>query len=145
VRVTGVQPESPAGTRLQTSRRDARSISEKWSVCGESLAQRPKAVLISGKKDCLTSTVNVRIFKKIADMPVVADKTIDCLGLFCPMPIVKTREALRHMEAGQVLEMTSDDPGSVADMKSWSARTGNELVEMQRHGAVFRFFVRKTR
>ena len=81
----------------------------------------------------------------MADMPVVADKTIDCLGLFCPMPIVKTREALRHMEAGQVLEMTSDDPGSEADMKSWSARTGNELVEMQRHGAVFRFFVRKTR
>ena len=62
-------------------------------------------------------------------MPVVADKTIDCLGLFCPMPIVKTREALLHMEAGQVLEVTSDDPGSEADMKSWSARTGNELVE----------------
>jgi len=78
-------------------------------------------------------------------MTVVADKTIDCLGLFCPMPIVKTREALRHMEAGQILEMTSDDPGSEADMKSWAMRTGNELVEMQRNGAVFRFFVRKAR
>ncbi len=78
-------------------------------------------------------------------MPVVADKTLDCLGLFCPMPIVKTREALLHMDAGQVLEMTSDDPGSVADMKSWSARTGNELLEMERNGAVFRFFVRKAR
>ena len=78
-------------------------------------------------------------------MPVVADKMIDCLGLFCPMPIVKTREALLHMDPGQVLEVTSDDPGSEADMKSWSARTGNELLEMQRHGAVFRFFVRKAR
>jgi len=81
----------------------------------------------------------------LADMPVVADKMIDCLGLFCPMPIVKTREALLHMEAGQVLEVTSDDPGSEADMKSWSGRTGNELVEMQKNGAVFRFFVRKAR
>jgi tRNA 2-thiouridine synthesizing protein A len=78
-------------------------------------------------------------------MPVVADKAIDCLGLFCPMPIVKTREALLHMDAGQVLEVTSDDPGSEADMKSWSARSGNELVETQRNGAVFRFFVRKAR
>jgi len=78
-------------------------------------------------------------------MPVVADKAIDCLGLFCPMPIVKTREALLHMDAGQVLEVTSDDPGSEADMKSWAVRTGNELVEMQRNGAVFRFFVRKAR
>jgi len=89
--------------------------------------------------------VSVRIFKEIADMPVVADKIIDCLGLFCPMPIVKTREALRHMAAGQVLEVASDDPGSEADMKSWSARTGNELLEMERDGAVFRFFVRKAR
>ena len=78
-------------------------------------------------------------------MPVVADRTIDCLGLFCPMPLVKTREALLHMDAGQVLEVTSDDPGSEADMKSWSARSGNELVETQRNGAVFRFFVRKAR
>ncbi|PYN51504.1 MAG: hypothetical protein DME00_01825 [Candidatus Rokuibacteriota bacterium] len=78
-------------------------------------------------------------------MPVVADKMIDCLGLFCPMPIVKTREALLRMEPGQVLEVTSDDPGSEADMKSWAARTGNELLEMQRNGAVFRFFVRKAR
>ena len=34
---------------------------------------------------------------------------------------------------------------SEADMKSWSARTGNDLLEMERKGAVFRFFVRKTR
>jgi len=78
-------------------------------------------------------------------MPVVADKKLDCLGLFCPMPIVKTREALRHMAAGEILEMISDDPGSEADMKSWSARTGNDLLEMERDGAVFRFFVRKIR
>ena len=78
-------------------------------------------------------------------MPVAADKKIDCLGLFCPMPIVKTHEALRHMVAGQILEVASDDPGSEADMKSWSARTGNELLEMERNGAVFRFFVRKAR
>ena len=78
-------------------------------------------------------------------MPVVADKKLDCLGLFCPMPIVKTREALRHMAAGEILEMISDDPGSEADMKTWSARTGNDLLGIERDGPVFRFFVRKTR
>jgi len=49
------------------------------------------------------------------------------------------------MAPGQILEMMSDDPGSEADMKSWSARTGNELVEMERNGAVFRFLIRKAR
>jgi tRNA 2-thiouridine synthesizing protein A len=61
------------------------------------------------------------------------------------MPILKTRDALKAMAIGQVLEMTSDDPASEADMKSWTARTGQELVEIERNDAVFRFVVRKTR
>jgi TusA-related sulfurtransferase len=88
--------------------------------------------------------VGVRIFKDIADMAVVADRSIDCLGLFCPMPVVKTREALQHMDPGQVLEMTSDDPGSEADMKSWAIRTGHQLLGIEKNGAVFRFLLRKT-
>jgi tRNA 2-thiouridine synthesizing protein A len=78
-------------------------------------------------------------------MSLVADRKLDCIGLFCPMPILKTRDALRSMSVGQVLEMTSDDPASEADMKSWTTRTGHDLVEIERNGAVFRFVVRKAR
>jgi tRNA 2-thiouridine synthesizing protein A len=78
-------------------------------------------------------------------MGTLVDRTLDCVGLFCPMPILKTRDALKAMAVGQVLEMTSDDPASEADMKSWTARTGQELVEIEKNGAVFRFIVRKTR
>lgn len=78
-------------------------------------------------------------------MSLVADRKLDCLGLFCPMPILKTRDAMKQMRVGQVLEMTSDDPASEADMTSWTARMGHELLEIERHGAVFRFVVRKTR
>ncbi len=78
-------------------------------------------------------------------MPRGADKKLDCVGLFCPMPILKTREAMKHLTLGQVLEMTSDDPASEADMRSWAARAGHELLEIEKNGTVFRFFVRKTR
>jgi TusA-related sulfurtransferase len=78
-------------------------------------------------------------------MPIVADRKLDCIGLFCPMPILKTRDAMKQMDVGQILEMTSDDPASEADMKSWTARAGHELLEIDKHGAVFRFIVRKTR
>jgi tRNA 2-thiouridine synthesizing protein A len=78
-------------------------------------------------------------------MSLAADRKLDCVGLFCPMPILKTREALRGMGLGETLEMLSDDPASEADMKSWTARTGQELLEIERNGAVFRFVVRKTR
>ncbi|MGH7391798.1 MAG: sulfurtransferase TusA family protein [Candidatus Rokuibacteriota bacterium] len=76
---------------------------------------------------------------------VTPDKTVDCLGLFCPMPVLKVREALRSMRAGEVLEMLSDDPASDADMRTWARRSGHNLVGVERDGAVFRFLVRKTR
>ena len=78
-------------------------------------------------------------------MSLLADKKLDCVGLFCPMPILKTRDAMKGMTVGETLEMLSDDPASEADMKSWTARTGQELLEIEKNGAVFRFIVRKTR
>jgi tRNA 2-thiouridine synthesizing protein A len=73
------------------------------------------------------------------------DKYIDCTGLFCPMPIVKTREAMKVMATGEILEMLSDDPGSDPDIRSWVRSTGQELVGVSRQGAVYRFLLRKTR
>jgi TusA-related sulfurtransferase len=76
-------------------------------------------------------------------MPIAPDRKIDCLGLFCPMPILKTREAVKQLTPGQVLEMTSDDPASDADVRSWSAKTGHQLLAVERDGPVFRFLIRK--
>lgn len=72
-------------------------------------------------------------------------KRIDCIGLFCPLPIVMTQEAIREVAVGQVVEMLSDDPSSEPDMKSWSRRTGHELLDITKNGSVYRFVVRKTR
>ena len=73
------------------------------------------------------------------------DRTLGCLGLFCPMPILRTREAIRELEVGQLLEMRADDPATEADMRSWARRTGHDLVAVTRDGPVYRFLVRKTR
>lgn len=77
-------------------------------------------------------------------MPISVDRTLDCLGLYCPMPILKIRDAIKELSVGQVIEMLSDDPASEADMQSWSTRTGHQLVDVERNGAVYRFLVRKT-
>ncbi|MFQ5898825.1 MAG: sulfurtransferase TusA family protein [Candidatus Methylomirabilia bacterium] len=73
------------------------------------------------------------------------DRSIDCIGLFCPMPILKIGEAIRELGVGQVIEMVADDPAAEADMKSWSKRTGHALLDVFRNGGVYRFLVRKTR
>ncbi len=76
---------------------------------------------------------------------LIPDSQIDCVGLFCPMPIVKTREAIQGMGVGDLLAMLSDDPTSAADMRDWCLITGNDLVEVSREAGVYRFLVRKTR
>ena len=77
-------------------------------------------------------------------MALTPDMKLDCVGLFCPVPILKTREVMKQIAVGQILEMISDDPASDADVRSWSARTGHHLLEVEKHGAVYRFFIRKT-
>ena len=49
------------------------------------------------------------------------------------------------MTVGQILEMLSDDPASDVDVRRWTRRTGNELLEVAKNGAVYHFLVRKTR
>lgn len=76
-------------------------------------------------------------------MTEVADLTVDARGLNCPMPIVKTAQAVKTLASGQVLEVLATDPGAVKDFAAWSKATGNELVEQTVDGGVYRFVMRK--
>lgn len=71
-------------------------------------------------------------------------KTLDLKGLSCPLPIVKTAQAIKEIVSGELIEALATDPGSVADFNAWCKSTGNELVEQGAAGGVFRFVIRKT-
>jgi tRNA 2-thiouridine synthesizing protein A len=70
-------------------------------------------------------------------------RTLDLKGLSCPLPIVKTAQAIRELHSGDLIEALATDPGSVPDFKAWSTTTGNELVEHSEADDVFRFVIRK--
>ncbi len=71
-----------------------------------------------------------------------ADTSLDCVGLYCPMPIIKTREKMKELEVGQVLEVIADDEGIKADMPAWCKSTGNEFLGVEEDGE-YRVYVRK--
>jgi TusA-related sulfurtransferase len=73
-----------------------------------------------------------------------ADLMLDCRGLLCPMPILKTNAAIKKMKVGQILEMLATDPGAKPDMLAWSKRTKHELVGMEQEAGLLKFYVRKT-
>jgi tRNA 2-thiouridine synthesizing protein A len=72
-----------------------------------------------------------------------ADKTLDCKGLNCPMPVVKTKKALGEMKPGEILKMEATDKGSKSDITAFANRTGNELLEVKEEGGTFIFFLKK--
>ena len=69
--------------------------------------------------------------------------TVDARGLNCPLPIVRTAQAVKAMSAGESVEVLATDPGSVKDFAAWSKSTGNQIVEQSADGGVFRFVMRK--
>lgn len=75
-----------------------------------------------------------------ADSEVVR---LDARGLKCPMPIVKTAQAIKTVAPGQLLEVLATDPGAVADFAAWSRTTGNDLIEQTTADGVFRFVLRR--
>ena len=68
---------------------------------------------------------------------------VDAKGLSCPMPIVKTAQAVKSLASGQLLEVLATDPGSVKDFTAWAKATGNELVEQSVESGVYRLVLRK--
>ena len=68
---------------------------------------------------------------------------VDARGLSCPMPIVKTAQAVRPLASGSVVEVLSTDPGSQSDFVAWCRATGHELVERSTEGTVHRFVIRR--
>lgn len=72
-----------------------------------------------------------------------ADLVLDCTGMQCPMPVIKTAKAMKGLEAGQVLELLATDPGVEPDMTAWTGRTGNELLKIEQQGEVFHVHIRR--
>ena len=68
---------------------------------------------------------------------------VDCLGLYCPMPIAMTREAIEKIGVGEVLLVEADDPAAEEDIRRWANRVGHEIVKFEKDGGVMRFSIRK--
>jgi len=72
-----------------------------------------------------------------------ADHSLDCVGLYCPMPIVKTSQKIKELKKGEVLEVIADDKGIKQDMPAWCKSTGNEFLGIEDQGGEIKVYVKK--
>ncbi|AUG48984.1 hypothetical protein BVU17_15425 [Haloarcula taiwanensis] len=72
-------------------------------------------------------------------------ETLDVKGASCPMPVVKTKQAIDDLAEGSVLEVIATDSGSMSDIKGWADGTnGVALLEQVDEGDVYKHYVEKT-
>jgi len=68
---------------------------------------------------------------------------LDARGLNCPMPILRTKKALKDLAAGDILTVQATDPGSVKDFEAFCRTTGNTLMETSEDDGVYTYVIKK--
>jgi len=68
---------------------------------------------------------------------------LDCIGLYCPTPVLKTREAIDKLAIGEVLEVWADDPAAEEDLKAWAKRAGQKILKIEKTDEGMRFLIVK--
>ena len=72
-------------------------------------------------------------------------ETLDVKGQSCPMPVVKTKQAIDDLDGGDVLEVLATDSGSMSDIDGWADGTdGVSLLSQEEDGDLYRHYVQKT-
>ncbi len=72
-------------------------------------------------------------------------RSLDCVGLYCPEPVFRTRQELDKLDVGDVLEVTADDPAAEEDIPRLVKRLGYKLVEIRKEDDEFHFVIKKVK
>ncbi len=73
---------------------------------------------------------------------ITPDETLDCRGLSCPMPLLKTKKAVGKMKSGQIIEILGTDPGTKNDLPSFANKAGHEYLGEKEDEGFMRFYLK---
>ncbi|TAJ44284.1 sulfurtransferase TusA family protein [Methanofollis fontis] len=76
---------------------------------------------------------------------ITPSREVDCIGLYCPMPIAVTKEEIEQIEVGEVLRVEADDPAAEEDILRWARRAGHEIVKFEKEEGILTFYIRRLR
>jgi tRNA 2-thiouridine synthesizing protein A len=68
---------------------------------------------------------------------------IDARGRMCPLPLFYTKRKIEEMQAGEELEVITDDPIAKETIPRWSREHGHEVIALEEQENCCRIVVRK--
>ena len=72
-------------------------------------------------------------------------ETLDARGLLCPLPVIRTQDCIKGLDAGTLLEVFATDPGVLQDIPAWCRVHGHEFIEARQDGHDIRIILKVCR
>lgn len=69
------------------------------------------------------------------------DQYLDAMQMDCPLPLLKMKQALRHMDNDTVLKVCTTDAGSVRDFTAFVDNSPHQMLEMYENESCYCFFI----
>jgi len=73
----------------------------------------------------------------------MSKKILDARNLTCPLPVLKTKKAMKAVLPGETLEVLATDPNTVTDMQAFVAARGHELIAQSQTDGEYRFVLKR--
>ena len=70
-------------------------------------------------------------------------KSFDFRGLKCPLPVLKTKRALKEVKEGEIIKVLADDPAANLDFKHFCEVSGNILVKIIKEKNIINCLIKK--
>lgn len=71
------------------------------------------------------------------------DQFLDVKAFDCPMPLLKTKQALRYLNVGEVLKVAATDAGSVRDFSVFIEHSTHQMLDMHETDHVYYYYIKK--
>ena len=59
----------------------------------------------------------------------MSHNVLDARRLLCPLPVIRTQDAIKDLQGGDRLEVVCTDPGAIHDIPTWCRVNGHEVLE----------------
>ena len=72
-----------------------------------------------------------------------SDTLLDVQGLNCPLPLLRTKKAMKAVAPGATLTVLATDPAAATDIPAFCTASGYALVSSEEDNGVFTFRIRQ--
>ena len=59
------------------------------------------------------------------------EQELDARRILCPLPVIRTQDAVAKLSPGDVLRVIATDPGVVYDIPAWCKVHGHKVLDIE--------------